>query len=29
MQASKNGFFYVLDRISGELISAGCCSFWS
>ena len=22
MQANKNGFFYVLDRITGELISA-------
>jgi hypothetical protein len=22
MQASKNGFFYVLDRVSGQLISA-------
>ena len=23
MQASKNGFFYVLDRVTGEFISAG------
>src|SRR5207248_2432390 len=23
MQASKNGFFYVLDRLTGEFISAG------
>jgi len=22
MQAPKNGFFYVLDRVTGELLSA-------
>ncbi|PLW66770.1 PQQ-dependent dehydrogenase, methanol/ethanol family [Pseudohalioglobus lutimaris] len=26
MQAPKNGFFYVLDRVSGELISAEACA---
>jgi len=26
MQAPKNGFFYVLDRISGELLSANAYS---
>ncbi len=27
MQAPKNGFFYVLDRTNGELISAKPCTF--
>jgi hypothetical protein len=25
MQANKNGYFYVLDRVNGEYISAGGC----
>src|SRR5262245_65978366 len=31
MQANKNGYFYVLDRITGELVSASTVAslYWS